>query len=136
MPTQQIQQLAQADTVNPFGQVSPPPGVADFNAQVGGGPNDIGLFLFFNSLITIFTVVAGLWVLLNLLLAGYQYITGSGDSSTHQKVRDRITMSVIGLVIMVSAYTIVGIIGLLFFGDAAFFLNPTITGPTSGVQGG
>jgi hypothetical protein len=122
--------LAQA-TENPFGQVSPPPGVASFNEQVGDG--GIGIFIFIDNLVTIFTVVAGLWVMFNFLLAGFSYITGSGDSSSHQKVRDLITMSVIGLVIMVSAYTIIGILGLLFFGEAGYFLNPTITGPGGGV---
>ena len=122
--------LAQADTSgnNPFGQVSAPPGVVGFNEQVGGD-GGIGIFLFIDSLITIFTVVAGLWVMFNFLLAGFTYITGAGDSGSHQKVRDRITMSVIGLVLMVSAYTIIGILGLLFFGEASYFLNPIITGP-------
>lgn len=119
--------LAQATTNSDvFGQVSPPPGVAAYNTASGG---DIGIWVFVGTLLRVGTVIAGLWVLLNIFLAGFQYITAGGDSGAHNKVKDRITNSVIGLALIVGSYTIAGIIGLLFFGDALFILNPTITGP-------
>lgn len=107
-----------------FGEIKKPPGVAGFDS--GGG---IGILAFVSAIINLLTIVAGIWVLFNFVLAGYQYITSSGDTSAHGKVRDRITMSVLGLIIIASAYTIMAVIGLLFFGNAAFFLNPTLSGP-------
>ncbi len=111
-----------------FGQIETPPGVTLFNAQ---GTNGIGLIPFISNLIKLATIVAGLWVMINIILAGYIFITSSGDSSAYGKVKDKITMSVIGLIIIVAAYTITALVGLLFFGDAGYILSPNISGPTS-----
>jgi hypothetical protein len=65
-------------------------------------------------------------------MAGWMYITNSGDSNVHGKVRDQITNSVLGLIVIVLAYTITALLGLLLFGRADYFLNPTIPTPTAG----
>ena len=110
-----------------FGTIEPPPGV---NSYIGESTlRGAGLILFVSNLIKVFTIVMGVWILINFLIAGYTYITSQGDTSAHGKVRDRLTMSVIGLVIIVSSYTISAVIGLVFFGDAGFILSPTISGP-------
>lgn len=111
---------------NPFGTVDAPPGVANFDNQAGG---DIGILVFLSQVISILTVIAGLWVFFNLIFAGFKFVTAGGDAGAYKQVRDSITMSVIGLVLIISAYTIIAILGLLFFGDASYFLNPTLTGP-------
>lgn len=121
--------LAQADPAEVFGRVEPPTGVTRFDQAAGGG-DAIGLIVFISAGIRIFTIVAGLFVMLNLFLAGFEYIT-AGDSKAHTKVRERLTTSIIGLVIIVSAYTIIGLIGLVFFGNAGYIINPVITGPTA-----
>ena len=113
-----------------FGTVEAPQGVQLFNSN-SGASNGIGLIVFISNLIKLATIVAGLWVMINIILAGYTFITSSGDSSAYGKVKDKITMSVIGLIIIVAAYTITAIIGLLFFGDASYILSPNISGPTS-----
>lgn len=118
-------QIAQVDI---FGRLSPPPGVAEYNRAAGGG-DAIGIIVFFSNIIRIATIVAGVWILFNFILAGYDYVTSSGDTGAHKRVVDRITMSVIGLVIIVLAYTITAVISALFFGDAGFILNPQICGP-------
>lgn len=109
-----------------FGTIDAPPGVSSYDKGAGG----FGLTLFISNLIKLATIAAGLWTLLNIVLAGYEYITGSGDSGAHQKVRQKITMSIIGLAIIVFSYTLMAIIGLIFFGDAGYILSPTVTGPT------
>ena len=76
-------------------------------------------------LIRAVSLVAGVWSLGNVMFAGFTYITGKGDTAAHQKVRDYITMSAIGLMLIVASYTVGGILGLVFFGDASFLLNPT-----------
>lgn len=116
--------LAQA----PFGDIDAPAGVVDFNTAAGG-PDAIGLLLFLRNIILLFIIIAGIWTLFNIVMAGFQYVTAQGDSGAHQKVREKITMSIIGLVIMVSSFTIMGLLGGLLFGDPTFFLNPVIQGP-------
>jgi len=111
-----------------IGTVKKPPGVEAFDLAAGGGDN-IGLLIFISNLIRIGTIIAGIWVLFNVVTAGWTYITGAGDSNQTQKVNDILTNSVLGLIVIVAAYTIAALIGLLFFGDAQFFLNPTIPTP-------
>jgi len=116
---------------NIFGQVTPPTSVQTYDlvVETSGGAK-IGIVAFASNLINLFTVVMGLYIVYNFIMAGYLYITGSGDTGAHAKVREKLTWSVVGLAVIVLAYTIAGIIGLVFFGDAGFILSPTITGPT------
>jgi hypothetical protein len=108
-----------------FGKVNPPPGVSNYNAQAGG----IGIILFASNLIKIATIVAGVWVLFNIITAGYLYITESSNSGTANKVKDQITSSVLGLIIIVLAHSLIALISFFLFKDATFILNPKITGP-------
>lgn len=116
-----------AATTNVFGNVEAPPGVAQYNA---GSSSGIGLIPFISTLIRIATIVAGVIVFINFILAGYAYISSDGSSKVNEQVRNQLTFSVIGLVIIVASYTIIAIISLLLFGKADFILNPTISGPT------
>jgi len=106
------------------GQIKAPQGVNRFSDSAN--PNEIGILNFFNALLQLATIIAGLYVLLNIILAGYEYITSSGDSSAHGKVREKITNSVLGLILIAVSYTIVAVLGLLFFGSAKFFLEPSL----------
>jgi hypothetical protein len=116
---------------NPFGVIDPPPGVAAFNQQnAAAGGKGIGLIPFVSNVIKVFTIIAGVLVFFNFIIAGYTYVTSPGDTSAQNKMRDQITNSVIGLVIIVASYTIIAILSLLIFGKADFILNPVITGPT------
>lgn len=115
--------IAQAS--NPFGNIEAPAGVRKYDAAAGG----IGLLLFVSNLIQIATVVAGLWVMFNFITAGFTYVTSNGDSAAHGKIASKLTQSIIGLVIIVAAYGVTALAGLLFFGDAMYFLNPQIPTP-------
>lgn len=111
-----------------FGSIQAPAGVAAYNAQAGTG--GIGLMIFFSNLVRLITIGAGLWTFINFLLAGFTYVTAAGDSGATKKVYDKITMSVIGLGIIVASYTLTGMVSLLLFGRADFILNPTLIGIT------
>jgi len=109
-----------------MGKITPPQGVIDYNidsAQYGGR---IGIVLFASRLLRIATILAGIWVMANFILAGIDFITNAGNTETMGKVKDRLTYSLIGIILVVSAYTVAGIIGLVFFGDAGFILNPDL----------
>ncbi|MBW7955135.1 hypothetical protein H3C66_00210 [Patescibacteria group bacterium] len=112
-----------------FGEVEAPPGVAEYNAPLG--EDGIGIIVFMSTLIRIATIVAGIIVFVNFILAGYKYISSDGNAKVNEEVRNQLTYSVIGLLIIVASYTIIAIISLLLFGKADFILNPTITGPST-----
>lgn len=118
-----------AQATDPFGTIDVPPGVEVINSRSGLTGDDIPVLYFISMLIRLAVIVAGIWSMLNLLLAGWSFIGSGGNSQAHTQARDRIVMTVLGLLLMTSVYTIAGVIGLIFFGDAAFILNPKITGP-------
>lgn len=110
-----------------FGNIAAPTGVQEYNAQVPGG---IGIIIFASNVIKVFTIVMGLIIMFNFIKAGFDFIMHADDTGTMTKVKDRLTMSVIGIVIIAAAYTVAGLIGLIFFNNAGFILNPVFTGPT------
>jgi hypothetical protein len=114
--------LAGATLAFNLGTIEKPPGVEKFEGTEG----EIGVLNFFSVLLQVATILAGLFVLLNIVLAGYTYITSQGDSSSHEKVRLAITNSIIGLIIISVAYTIVAALGLILFGSADYFFNPQL----------
>ena len=111
---------------NVFGQIEAPAGVAELNKQAGKANSNIGLLIFVSNVIKVASVVAGVWVLFNFITAGFTYITATGDSGAYAKVGEKLALSVTGLLLIVAAYTIAGIIGLLIFGDATYIINPQI----------
>jgi hypothetical protein len=130
LPTLLAQASSSATIDSVIGKVTAPQGVDRFNRLAGGGnPDTIGLLLFLSYVLRVFTIVAGIWVMINFFIAAYDYINSGGNTQAHTKVKDRLTMSMIGLIIIVGSYTIAGIIGLVFFGDASFILNPVLQGP-------
>ncbi len=112
-----------------IGKIDTPPGVAEQIAKAGYGPNEIAIFFFLSSLITIANVIAGIWVAFNIVFAGFIYLSSQGSADAHKKVRDKITMSVVGLFLLAAAYVAVAVISLLLFGDAGYVLNPDIISP-------
>lgn len=105
-----------------FGSISPPPGVSNYDNAAGG---EIGIVAFFSTLLQIGTLIAGIYVLIQLIIAGWEYITADGANGAN-KVKDRFTYSIIGLVIIVTSYAIAALIGFILFGDATFIINPRL----------
>lgn len=117
------QATANAPIPPSIGQVLPPPGTDTFSARAGA---DIGILYFISRMIRLIMVIAGVWSAIMILLAGYTFISSSGDSGSYQKVRNQLTNAIIGLVIIMFTYTIIGLISLIIFRDAGFILNPTL----------
>ena len=111
-----------------IGPINPPKGVALYNIQaVAPGTPSIGILRFISNALKFFAVLCGLLVFFNILYAGYEYITGAGKTDVHVKVRERLTWSLIGLILLIAAYMIAALIGLFIFGDPTFLLNPDLT---------
>lgn len=63
------------------------------------------------------------------LWGAIEWITAGGDSGKVGKARDKITQAIIGLVILVGSFVIIGFIGRVFFGGDFDLLNLTIPTP-------
>lgn len=88
-----------------------------------------GLGLLLTNGLRLFFVVAGILTLFNLIISGFQYISSAGDPKTLQQAWNRISMSLVGLVLMVGSFVLAAIFGWLLFRDPLFMLRPTIYGP-------
>ncbi len=107
------------------GGVNPPVALQNSNQDTGDETN-IGILVFVSKLFRVATIVAGFIIVGNFIFAGFIYLSSNGDVSAHTKVADKIMWSVVGLIIIISAYTIAGLVGLVFFNDAGFVFNPKL----------
>ncbi|GAB4026368.1 MAG: hypothetical protein Fur0011_1830 [Candidatus Microgenomates bacterium] len=95
------------------------------------GNVDTGLPSFITNVLTVVFAAAGLYAFFNLMIAGFTYITAGGDEKKIQAAVNSINMSLLGLIIMVGAAAVTGIVSFLLFNDAGAILKPTIIGPGS-----
>lgn len=114
--------LAQATDF--FGQVTPPPGIEQY-----GDLSDFGLIKFANNLLKLLIVIGGLYTFINIIFAGFGYMSAGGDSKKISDATTKIWQSIIGLVIMAGSFVIAALVGWLLFKDATAILNPKIYGP-------
>jgi len=107
-----------------FGKIEPPPGVKNY----GGEPGE-GLFIFLNNLMKLIIVAAGLFALLNFILAGFEFVSAGGDSEKISKAWAKIWQSLVGLLIAAGSFTLAAVFGKIIFGDFDAIINPNIYGP-------
>ena len=106
-----------------FGRIEPPEAIAKY------GDSTQGLFIFVNNILKILVAGAGIFVLFNVIIAGYGFLTAGGDSEKVSKALAKIWQSVIGLVVVAGAFLLAGVVGLIIFGDARALLVPKLYGP-------
>ncbi len=106
-----------------IGGVEPPTAVSAINSESGG---EIGIIFFISRLINFANIIAGILVMLNFVMAGFIYIVNAGNTSANTQVMEKITWSVIGILVIVSSYTLAAIFGVVFYGDPTFILSPTL----------
>jgi len=87
------------------------------------GPTTAGTSLetLISTLLGALTAIAGLGFLIYFLIGGINWITAGGDQQKHQKATKQLTDAAIGLVVVVVAYAIAGIVGTVLEVD---ILNP------------
>ena len=97
------------------------------------GPNG-GLVGFLNNLLKLFTLGAGLFTIINIVLAGFEIITSGSEPEKMSKASSKIWLSILGLTIIVASYTLAAVLGWVLFHNTRAILNPKIYGP--GALGG
>lgn len=106
---------------NPLPQISP--------GRSYGALQSGGLISFASNVIKVIIVLGGVWAFLNLILAGFRFLMSSGNPEGIATAWRQIYMSLIGLVLMVSAYLLAVIMGVLLFQDPTAILSPQLFGP-------
>jgi len=77
---------------------------------------------FISTVIGIMTVVAFIWFIFQLFIGAIGWLASGGDKAKLQEAQKKITTSIIGLTIVISAIFLIKIIGTIFGID---FLNLT-----------
>lgn len=92
--------LAQ-DIKDVFGQISPPPG-----SPGGSGDPISGLSKFLSVGLQIFLIIAAIMTLVYMLWGAMDWITSSGEKEKLSKAQNKITNAVIGMIVIIFAFTI------------------------------
>jgi hypothetical protein len=77
---------------------------------------------FISTAIGLMTIIAAIWFTFNLITGAISIITSGGDKVKVTEARSRITMGLVGLVIIIAAMFIIELIGTLIGFDLV--LNP------------
>jgi len=64
-------------------------------------------------IIGIMTIVAGIWFIFQFIIGAYGYMTAGGDQQKMANATKKITSALIGLVVIVTAYAIMSLLGEL-----------------------
>jgi hypothetical protein len=88
-----------------FGTVAPPPGSTAF-----AGDASVGLSKLITTGVQLFLFVGGLALLLYLMWGAFDWITSNGEKEKVEKARQKITNAIIGMVLMVVALGIFGLV--------------------------
>ncbi|OGG06976.1 hypothetical protein A3D05_02410 [Candidatus Gottesmanbacteria bacterium RIFCSPHIGHO2_02_FULL_40_24] len=74
-----------------------------------------------SGIIGFLTIIAALWFVIQFIIAGFNWINAGGDKSAAQAAQQKITNAIVGLLIVVLAWVIAGLLGVLLGID---ILNP------------
>jgi len=104
---------------NPFGSITPPvklPG-ADPGQVIGN---------LIERIIQLLIVGAGIYALINFILAGYDFLSAGDDAKKISGAWAKIWQTVLGLAISAGAFVLAQIFSQVIFGQGFNILNPTI----------
>ncbi|MBI2611607.1 hypothetical protein HYW54_02555 [Candidatus Gottesmanbacteria bacterium] len=130
-----LELIAQTCKDSPLGCLEAPSGVVKLpTITIEGGGRGIGLgpiILLVNLGFKILFIGAGLYAFFNLITAGYQFIGAGGDAKAVTAAWSKIQQTFIGIIVIVVSFLIAAIFGQILFGDALYFLQPSLTIKTS-----
>lgn len=106
-----------------FGEIKPPLNNAYFTGAKGSG-----VFLLLSNLFKLAGVIAGIFFVVQIITAGFSYLSANGDPKKTEVAFAKIWQSIIGLLIVSGAFVLASVIGNL---TGINILNPTIVGPNT-----
>lgn len=94
-----------------LGEIKGPGPLGDPNAAAGGALALLQKLL--SNIIGFLTIGAILWFTLQIIFAGYSWITSAGDPKAVAAAREKILFGIVGLVVVFGALVLVSLIGSL-----------------------
>lgn len=123
--------IAQASHPINLGGFSPPTDAYSEGSADGIEGATQNLELFISNIIGFLTVLGGIFFVVYFVMAAFSWITAGGDSGKLSTARDKMVQGVLGLIIIIAAYSLIGLIGgiigldLLNIGQQIETLIPT-----------
>lgn len=111
---------------NIFGQINIPEPLKNF---AGGSVSAGAIGVFLNLILRILIVAAGIYALINLVLAGYAFMAAGDDPKKAAGAWAKIWRTLIGLAFVAGAFVLAAIFGWLIFGDPNAILSPSLPTP-------
>lgn len=102
-----------------IGQIGEGAGLGPFS-KGSGNPGAV-LAGIVSKVVGVITVAGGIWFLIQLLIGAFKWINSGGDKNNLDQARDHLTNAIISLGVMVAAYVLAGLFGIIFGLD---ILNP------------
>lgn len=106
-----------------FGKILPPKNTFLDQSVTSGG-----LISFLSNLLNLVITLAGIFALLNFLMAGYGYLTSSADPQKITNAGNKILQSIIGLIVIAASFIIAGLLGQILFQDPTALIKPKFFG--------
>lgn len=104
----------------PLGEFTPPTG-----AYSEGSQTEAGALRNFESLISniigVLTVLASLFFVIYFVVGAFEWVSSGGDKGKLEHARNRMTYGILGMVVIVASYSLLGLLSGLVGID---FLNP------------
>lgn len=107
-----------------FGTIDKTPGLGNY-LDVDKG----GLTTLISIVLKLLVVIAALWTLLQIIFAGYGFMSAGGDPKAIESAWSKVWQSLVGLTIVAGAFVLAAVFGYLIFGDAGAILSPKIYTP-------
>lgn len=106
----------------PIGSFTPPPAIARF------GEWSVALVTFLNIILRLIFIGAGLFALWKFIDAGFSFINSGGDPKKLNEARDKILLTMVGLLVIAASFVIAAIAGVIIFGNPMAILQPELIG--------
>lgn len=116
--------LAQDDVQLNFGQTAKDQdviGTTEYNPEDGS----TGFASFVGRILTIILTIAALILFVMLLWGGVEWITSGGDKSKVEKARNRISQSIIGMIVLAATIALFSLLQIAFDFKVLNFTNNT-----------
>ncbi len=106
-----------------LGKLGCKPGQGPLNCITSGANAVDAIARITTTIIGFITLVGTVYFIFQFIIGAIEWISASGDKSRLTKAQDRITHALTGIIILVSAYAVVALIGTLL-GFDPFLTNP------------
>jgi hypothetical protein len=99
-----------AQTKTNLGNITPPTNSFSAGSETGSGAG-ANLEHFISNTIGVLTILGGLFFIFYFVTGGLNWVTAGGEQGKVTKARDQMVQAVIGMVVIVISYGLVGVVG-------------------------